>query len=100
MARGQGTRDPTGTDPVMSTRMVMSPAPEGGGGRRYIQGTMRPQPELARHRGFRRLVVNGVKYMSTFSALSTYHEYANIFPISCTVFALQKPKVRTLKKKH
>ena len=57
--------------------------------------TMGPQPELARHRGFRRLVVNGVKYMSTFSALSTYHEYGKVFPMSCTYsFRVTKDKIK------
>ena len=60
-------------------------------------GTMGPQPDLARHQGSRRLVANGVKCMSNYSELSTYHEYGNIFPMSCTVFALQEPEVRTLK---
>ena len=56
------------------------------------------QPDLARHQGSRRLVANGVKCMSKYSELSTYHEYGNIFfPMSCTVFALQEPEVRTLK---
>ena len=41
--------------------------------------TMGPQPDLARHRGSRRLVANGVKCMSNYSELSTYHEYGNIF---------------------
>ena len=59
--------------------------------------TMGPQPDLARHQRFRRLVANGVKCMSNYSELSTYHEYGNIFSISCTVFALQEPEVRTLK---
>ena len=59
--------------------------------------TMGPQPDLARHQGSRRLVANGVKCMSNYSELSTYHEYGNIFPMSCTVFALQEPEVRTLK---
>ena len=40
---------------------------------------------------------NGVKWMTNYSELSTYHEYGNIFPMSCTVFALQEPEVRTLK---
>ena len=49
------------------------------------RATMAPQPELARHRGFRRLVVNGVKCMSNYSELSSiYHEHGNIFPASCT----------------
>ena len=61
------------------------------------QCTMGPQPDLARHQGSRRLVANGVKCMSNYSELSTYHEYGNIFPMSCTVFALQEPEVRTLK---
>ena len=51
--------------------------------------TMGPQPDLAQHQGSRRLVANGVKCMSNYSELSTYHEYGNIFPMSCTVFALQ-----------
>ena len=54
--------------------------------------TMGPQPDLARHQGSRRLVANGVKCMSNYSELSTYHEYGNIFPMSCTVFALQEPR--------
>ena len=61
------------------------------------RGTMGPQPDLARHQGSRRLVTNGVKWMSKYSELSTYHEYGNIFPMSFTVFALQEPEVRTLK---
>ena len=44
-----------------------------------------PQPDLARHQRFRRLVANGVKCTSNYSELSTYHEYGNIFSISCTV---------------
>ena len=59
--------------------------------------TMGPHPDLARHQGSRRLVANGVKCMSNYSELSTYHEYGNIFPMSCTVFALQEPEVITLK---
>ena len=59
--------------------------------------TMGPQSDLARHRGSRRLVANGVECMSNYSELSTYHEYGNIFPMLCTVFALQEPEVRTLK---
>ena len=61
------------------------------------RGTMGPQPDLARHQGSRRLVANGVKCMSNYSELSTCREYGNIFPMSCTVFALQVPEVRTLK---
>ena len=61
------------------------------------QRTMGPQPDLARHQRFRRLVANGVKCISNYSELSTYHEYGNIVSISCTVFALQEPEVRTLK---
>ena len=49
---------------------------------------MGPQPDLARHQGSRRLVANGVKCTSNYSELSTYHEYDNICPMSCTVFAL------------
>ena len=59
--------------------------------------TMGPQPALARHQGPRRLVANGVKCMSNYSELSTYPKYGNIFPMSCTVFALQELEVRTLK---
>ena len=40
---------------------------------------MGPQPDLARHQRFRRLVANGVKCISNYSELSTYHEYGNIF---------------------
>ena len=58
---------------------------------------MGPQTDLARHQRFRRLVANGVKCISNYSELSTYHGYGNIFSISCTVFALQEPEVRTLK---
>ena len=58
---------------------------------------MGPQPDLARHQGIRRLVATGVECMSSYSGLSTYHEYGNIFPMSCTVFALQESEVRTLK---
>ena len=61
------------------------------------RGTMGPQSDLARHQGSRRLVENGVRCMSNYSKLSTYHEYGNIFPMSCTVFALQEPEFRTLK---
>ena len=59
--------------------------------------TMGPQSDLARHQGSRRLVANSIKCMSNYSELSTYHEYGNIFPMSCTVFALQEPEVGTLK---
>ena len=55
---------------------------------------MGPQPDLARHQGSRLLVANSVKCMSNYSELSTYHEYGNIFPMSCTVFALHEPGVR------
>ena len=54
--------------------------------------TMGPQPDWARHQGFRRLVANGVNCMSNYSELSTYHECGNIFPMSCTVFALKEPE--------
>ena len=40
---------------------------------------MGPQPDLARHQGSHRLVANGVKCMSNYSELSTYHEHGNIF---------------------
>ena len=40
--------------------------------------TIGPQPDLARHQGFRPLVENGVKCMSNYSELSTYHEYDKI----------------------
>ena len=40
---------------------------------------MGPQPDLALHQRFRRLVANGVKCISNYSELSTYHEYGNIF---------------------
>ena len=63
---------------------------------RSHQPAMWSQPDLARHQGSRRLFANGVKCMSNYSELSTYHEYGNIFPVSCTVFALQEPEVRTL----
>ena len=69
------------------------------GERQVVAGrrTMEPQPDLARHQGSRRLVANGVKCIANYSELFTYHEYGNIFPMSCTVFALQEPEVRTLK---
>ena len=43
------------------------------------QCTMGPQPDLPWHQRFRRLVASGVKCISNYSELSTYHEYGNIF---------------------
>ena len=48
---------------------------------------------LARHQGFRRLVANGVKCMSNYSELSTYHEYGNIF--SDVVYSFCVPRARS-----
>ena len=45
----------------------------------FRRRTMGPQPDLARHQRFRRLVAIGVKCISNYSELSTYHEYGNIF---------------------
>ena len=65
--------------------------------------TMGSQPDLARHQGSRRLIANGVKCMSNYSELSTYHEYGNIFPMSCTLvqfFTLHKSQKSELWNNH
>ena len=75
---------------------LIAPLPTAHSWHSSSHSTMGPQPELARHGGSRRLVVNGVKCMLNYSELSIFHEYGNIFPISCTFFALQMPKIRAL----
>ena len=67
---------PMDTDQVCTMQLVngsgvsCSPAYDpasNGKGRCSRRGTMGPQPDLARHQRFRRLVANGVKCISNYS---------------------------------